>query len=521
MIIKGGARGKPHELSAHLLRADTNEKVRLFNLEGVVAHDLKGALAEMAAIASGSRCTKPLYHVSISPGATTVLTDEQWAEAILRLEKALGLEGHQRAAVIHTKKDRQHAHIVWNRVDVETLKAAHHSHNFRTHEEVARSLERDFGLEHVQGVHVDRDGQRPERRPTTRESQQEARTGWLRDDAVRDITDAWQLSQDGAGFAAQLAERGYCLARGDKKPVIVLDPTGGVHDIARRIKGVRAADVRKHLADLDLTALPSIEAARAALMQRRDRRAERAKQPTPQVEMPAAPAQRPRLRLSGPARYTTMNDAHPRLTIRTPPALHRPAALTPRPTPPSWARSANPEPPKRAAAPSPRPSLPPPPMPPKNAQHDAQRAALRQRQNQAATAEISNLVRFHSAQLGELDQYHEGRLVEVVADVERDIARHNGLLARVTNIAAKGEYHRQLAYLVAKREGVWQREAARQNRVRAELKAAQEKERFEAEQRRATRERLEREALERRLADPSASRGRDQKERPGLEGPGA
>lgn len=55
MIINGGSRAKQTELARHLLRADTNETVRVFDLSGVVADDLMGALSEMAAIASGSR----------------------------------------------------------------------------------------------------------------------------------------------------------------------------------------------------------------------------------------------------------------------------------------------------------------------------------------------------------------------------------------------------------------------------------------------------------------------------------
>lgn len=258
MIIKGGARAKPNELSTHLLRADTNEKIRLFDLSGVAARDLRGALAEMNAVAGGSCATKPLYHVSVSPGLTTILSDEQWRKTISTLEKALGLEGHQRAVVLHTKKDRQHAHIVWNRVDAETLKAAHHGHNYRIHETVARQLEREFGLDHVQGVHVGRDGPRPERRADSRESQQEGRTGWSRDRAARDITDAWERSGNGQGFIAALEEAGYRLVQGDRKDVVILDPNGGVHGVARRIAGVRAADVRVKLSDLVISDLPRL-----------------------------------------------------------------------------------------------------------------------------------------------------------------------------------------------------------------------------------------------------------------------
>lgn len=525
MIIKGGPRGKQNELSRHLLRADTNETVRLFDMSGVASRDLKGALAEMAAIASGSRCTKFLYHASISPGATTILTDAQWREAVERLESALGLEGHQRAVVLHTKKDRQHAHVVWNRVDAETLKAAHHAHNYRTHEEVSRTLERTFGLEHVQGVHVDRVAERPARRPTTRESQQAARTGWDRDQAKQDITDAWHRSESGAAFAEALEASGYCLARGDKKDFVILDPAGGLYGVTRLIDGVRIADVRKRFADLDPKSLPSVKEARAWLAQQPERAREGVATQQESV------AQQERIQTRQPQQYAPIKA---RITARAAPRWNAPQ---PRPTPPTWAREQE-VPARPVARPAERRQKSSPTTPTRPAQLPAQRPpaqrlpplavllgkegpevaaereALHQRQTRAASAEIANLAQFHAAQLAELDGYHERRLAQRVHDVEREIVEHNGLGTRLTSLADRGRYNQKLAYLVAKREGIWQREAARQDRVRAELKAAQAREKMEADEKRAIRERLEREAMERRLTHPVeplklAARGRE------------
>ncbi|RZI38554.1 relaxase, partial [Herbaspirillum sp. HC18] len=128
MILKGGPRAKAAELAAHLLRTDTNETVRVMGFEGVAAQSVRGALMEMEAVAAGGRTGKPLYHISISPEADELLTDAEWALAADRLGRALGMADHQRLMVLHTKNGRQHAHIAWNRVNIETLKTAHHSH---------------------------------------------------------------------------------------------------------------------------------------------------------------------------------------------------------------------------------------------------------------------------------------------------------------------------------------------------------------------------------------------------------
>ncbi len=79
MVIKGGARGGAGSLADHLQRTDTNERAELLEVRGVVAGDLLGALREMDAVASGTRCTRPFYHASINTDPTEHLTDEQRA----------------------------------------------------------------------------------------------------------------------------------------------------------------------------------------------------------------------------------------------------------------------------------------------------------------------------------------------------------------------------------------------------------------------------------------------------------
>ena len=123
MIIKGAAASNTGFWSKHLLRDDTNEKAELRETRDVLALDLEGALEEMEDVAKGSRCHKNfMYQANINPRADEKLTPEQWQHAIDRLEKNLGFEGHQRVVVEHVKEGRQHFHIIWNRVDAETLR---------------------------------------------------------------------------------------------------------------------------------------------------------------------------------------------------------------------------------------------------------------------------------------------------------------------------------------------------------------------------------------------------------------
>ena len=52
---------------------------------------------------------------------------------------------------------------MWSRADLDHMRAIRCDHNYRTHELVARELEREFGHARVQGVHVERDGPNGER----------------------------------------------------------------------------------------------------------------------------------------------------------------------------------------------------------------------------------------------------------------------------------------------------------------------------------------------------------------------
>jgi hypothetical protein len=269
VVIKGGARRGAGELAHHLQRIDTNERMEVRELRGVLAADLDGALREMAAVAAGSRSNRPLYHASINTRADEIMTPEQKARALDRLEAELGLTGQPRAVVVHSKEGREHVHVVWSRIDGETLKAVSDSHNFRRHEIVARELEREFDHGRVQGVHIERDGvDRPERRPSLAETRQAERSGIDPAEAKAQLRELWESADTGQAFAAALADAGWMLARGDKRGFVALDPTGEARAVNKDITGLTAAQVRARLAEIDTKALPGVDEARALIRAR-------------------------------------------------------------------------------------------------------------------------------------------------------------------------------------------------------------------------------------------------------------
>lgn len=279
MIIKGKSRAGPSALAAHLGNAEKNEVVKLLETKGTVANDLRGALIEMDAYASGTHCEKSLYHAAISPEPPHRLSQEQRVEAVNALEEKLGLDGHARVVVMHEKLGRQHLHVVWSRIDLDQMKSVSDSHNYRKHEEVSRDLERRFGHEKIRGALAERDGKgRPQRTPSRAELRQEERTGITGKEVKAQITAAFKESGDAEQFKSQLEQKNYILAQGDRRDFVVVDRAGGIHSLARRIDGIRAADLREFMDIIDRETLPTAEEARQTALerdrQRRDSREE-------------------------------------------------------------------------------------------------------------------------------------------------------------------------------------------------------------------------------------------------------
>jgi hypothetical protein len=278
MIIKGKSRAGPSQLAAHLGNAEKNERVKLLETRGTIAQDLRGALVEMDAYAVGTRCQKSLYHAAMSPEPPHRLSPEQRAEAVDALEKKLGLEGHVRVVVMHEKLGREHIHVVWSRIDIGKMRSVSDSHNYRKHEEVARDLERRFGHDRVQGAHHERDGmKRPDRTPSRAELRQEERTGITGKQVKADVTAAFEMSDTLEAFKAALEERGYILAKGDRRDFVIVDRAGGIHSLARRIDGMKAVPLREFMSALDRDNLPSTERVRIDILDR-ERRSREAKE---------------------------------------------------------------------------------------------------------------------------------------------------------------------------------------------------------------------------------------------------
>lgn len=264
MIIRGNPVGNVGWWTQHLQRDDTNELAEVREIRGLTGLDLKEALTEMRWVAAGSRCGPNfMYQANINPYAHEHLTPEQWSQAIDTLEKNLGLEGHQRVVVEHVKEGRQHFHIIWNRVDAETLKATDMRGNWKVHERTQAELEEAFGL-------TPTPPKDPNRAQIAEpwEQRAAARSGIDREQVKDELTALWRATDSGQAFKAAIEERGYVLARGDKADFCVVDHAGNAPNLVRRLDGVRTAEMRARMGDVDREALPSVADARQAQRER-------------------------------------------------------------------------------------------------------------------------------------------------------------------------------------------------------------------------------------------------------------
>lgn len=324
MILKGNARGNAADLATHLMNAYDNERVELAEMRGTIADDLHGGFAEFEAIASGTHARKPLYSLSINPHEA--LTREQYFEAIDAIENRLGLTGQPRAVVFHVKEGREHAHVVWSRIEGARMKAVHMAHDRRKLCDMAVTLAEKFGHELPDGLKAWKDKnafQKDKLEPTLAENAMADKTGITPEQRREEITAAYEAADSAAAFRNALEEKGYVLARGDRRGFVLIDRFGDVHSLSRYLKGVKSREIKARMAALDPASLPTVDQAREqvkahlAAQNDRAREQENAKQETvPAKEDGADPiAQRRKRALSEKRSAMKSRQAERRLAL--------------------------------------------------------------------------------------------------------------------------------------------------------------------------------------------------------------
>jgi hypothetical protein len=267
MIIKGGSRKSGAFFASHLMKTEDNERVSIAEMKGLYADDLPEAFREMRLIAAGTRAENYFYHVSINPREDERLSPEQWEFAVDRLEHNLGLDGHARFQVEHEKEGRTHRHIVWSRVDPDTMTVTSDSFTYLAHDQTRAELEQEF--HHELTPPTPQPSQRKSREIPDWENFRAQESGIDPKEVKAEVTQLWKQSDSGPAFIAALEDAGYTLCQGDRGYCII-DSYGDSHSLVRRLDGIKTAELREYLSGIPLADLPTVAEASQQVRQRND-----------------------------------------------------------------------------------------------------------------------------------------------------------------------------------------------------------------------------------------------------------
>lgn len=259
MILKGSQRSGAAQLSAHLLNDRDNDHVTMLELRGFVARDLTGALAEAQAVAKATKCKQFMFSLSLNPPQGEEVREQAFVAAADKAEQVLGLEGQPRAIIMHEKNGRRHAHVVWSRINGEKLTAINLPFYKHKLTGLSKELYLDHGWSLPNGLKTN-GGKSPLN--FSRDEWQQAQRQKLDPREIKGVfQEAWERSDSLKGLGNALAERGYFLAKGDRRGFVAVDVNGEVYSLSKWI-GVRTKELHTIFGSGDeLEAVGAVKAA--------------------------------------------------------------------------------------------------------------------------------------------------------------------------------------------------------------------------------------------------------------------
>lgn len=245
MILKGNQRANAAELAFHLMK-DENEHVRIIEMRGFSSDDILDALLEIQAISRATQCEKYLYSLNLDPPKEADISDELYLDASDRAERSLGLDGQARIVVEHIKNGRAHAHTVWSRIDIESLKTIKLNYPKRKLNDLSYELFLEHGWEIPAGYLP---GQEADPMNYSYQEYQEAKRG-ARDPKFlkHQIKRCWETSDDRKSYEAALERSGLFLAQGDRRGFVAVDYEGKVYSLSR-FTGVKTKEMSECLGE--------------------------------------------------------------------------------------------------------------------------------------------------------------------------------------------------------------------------------------------------------------------------------
>ncbi|GFE49744.1 hypothetical protein So717_14970 [Roseobacter cerasinus] len=244
MIIVASQRSGAKALADHLMNDRDNDHVTLPQIDGFMADDLHGALDEAYAISTATQCKQFMFSVSLNPPEEAFVEEQEFHDAADRVADAMGLSNQPRAIVIHEKNGRRHAHVVWSRIDAETMTAINLPHFKLKLRDLSREMFLDHGWDLPQGLKTY--GQKNPLNFTLAEWQQAQRIGIDPREMKQLFQDAWAQSDDLKSLKHALSDKGLYLAQGHRRGVVALDINGNIYALARWT-GIKTKEIKARL----------------------------------------------------------------------------------------------------------------------------------------------------------------------------------------------------------------------------------------------------------------------------------
>jgi hypothetical protein len=274
MIIKGGSRSNGAQLGRYLMEKGENAEVEVLELPAS-ARSVGEAVRDMERMGKATRGEKVLYHAQINPNPGEPMWERDWIRSADILAEKLGMEGQPRVIVYHLKEGylegaREHAHVVFQRTDVEKERLISDSHNYRKHEAASRQIERELGHEPVptvdRGTSYTREEARKARQlpAPTRLIRREgsARVTYVPDgqygpyrsgrganpkEVRAFVTTAYQRARGPEEFRDYLWAAKLQIAIGERRAYSLIDEFGNDYTLARMVQGARTSDLKRFL----------------------------------------------------------------------------------------------------------------------------------------------------------------------------------------------------------------------------------------------------------------------------------
>jgi len=196
-----------------------------------LSDQLHGALSEAHAISKATLCKQFMFSLSLNPPVGHDVTENAFIEAADRAEEKLGLNNQPRAIILHEKEGRRHAHVVWSRIDAIKMKAINLPHFKNKLRDVSRDLFLDYGWQLPDGLATY--GNKSPLNFTLEEWQKAKRQNLDLREIKQAFQQAWERSDSQIGFKNALEDRGYFLAKGDRRGFVALDVDGNIYAIPK------------------------------------------------------------------------------------------------------------------------------------------------------------------------------------------------------------------------------------------------------------------------------------------------